>query len=108
MEGLRLSLDAPPELVEAIAARAAEIVLERLEAQGPAPDSPFFSIDEAAGYMRCTAQRVYDLRSSGRLTKFSDGTRAVVSRAEVDALLGFDAQPSPIASRGRNGSGIRR
>ncbi|MDP9256868.1 MAG: helix-turn-helix domain-containing protein [Actinomycetota bacterium] len=89
MSADRLSITVPPELEERIAQRAAAIVLERLERSenGSAP-SPYLSISEAADYARCDRQRIYDLRSSGRLSRIGDGTRALVLRAELDEYLG--------------------
>jgi excisionase family DNA binding protein len=81
-----LSLPFPRTLVEAIAERAAEIVLEQ-RADDRDVSSPWLSIAEAADYARCDRQRIYDLRSSGRLSPYSDGSRAVVSRVELDAHL---------------------
>jgi hypothetical protein len=73
------------EAVEAIARLAAELVLERLDAAAPAGD--WFTIDEAATFLRCKPRRIYDLRSSGRLGRFSEGGRALVSRRELAALV---------------------
>jgi excisionase family DNA binding protein len=80
----RLTLTFPPELVEAIAARAAELVLER---QPTSSTSPYLSVPEAAEYLRAKPQRVYDLLSARRLTRFKDGARVLVSRTECDAYL---------------------
>jgi excisionase family DNA binding protein len=68
-------------LVEAVAERAAELVLERLELR---PASPYLSVDEAAEYLRCSKQRIYDLLSSGRLTRLKDGSRVLQLRSELD------------------------
>ena len=79
-----MTLQLPAELVEAIAQRVAEILAPRLEA--PAA-SPYMSIGEAAEHARCLKQRIYDLRSAGVLTKYGDGSRALVLRAELDEYL---------------------
>jgi excisionase family DNA binding protein len=76
--------------VEVIAERAAEIVLERLSASSPT--SPYCSVAEAAERIRAKPQRVYDLLSARRLTRFKDGRRTLVSRAEIDAYLADDAR----------------
>lgn len=81
-----LSIELPAELLEQLAHRAAEIVVERLQAAQP-NGSPYLTIAEAADYARCTRQRIYDLRSSGRLTRHGDGTRALILRTELDDLL---------------------
>jgi excisionase family DNA binding protein len=88
-----LVLQLPAELVDAIAERAAEIVLERTAAAA----SPYFTIPEAADYMRCGRRRVDNLLSAGRLTRVKDGRRTLVLRAEVDAMLRGD--PTGVALR---------
>jgi excisionase family DNA binding protein len=74
----------PPEAIEAIAQRAAELVLAQLPARQP---SPYLSVDEAAVYLRCTKQRVYDLVSAGRLPRHKDGARLLLRRSDLDALV---------------------
>lgn len=91
-----LAIALPPEIVEAIAQRAAEIVVGLEErAAASAPASPYMTIPEAAEYLRCPRQRVDDLLSQHRLTRHKDGARTLVSRAEIEAYLGS----------GRNGGG---
>lgn len=41
------------------------------------------TIPEAAEYLRCSRQRIDDLLSQRRLTRFKDGARTLVSRAEL-------------------------
>ena len=92
-----LTFTLPPELVEQVAQRAAALVLERQPAQTL---SPFMTIAEAAEYLRCKRQRIDDLLSSGRLTRHKDGTRTLVSRAELAAYIGADC-PS-VATNGKS------
>jgi excisionase family DNA binding protein len=88
MKGDGLMLTLPREAIDAIANRAAEIVLERLaSADTPPPVSPYLTADEAAAYARCDRQRIYDLRSSGRLTRLGHGGRALILRTELDKLI---------------------
>jgi excisionase family DNA binding protein len=68
--------------------QVATIVLDRLGAERRISPSPWLTAAEAADYIRSGVQRIYDLRSSGRLTRYRDGSRAMVSRDELDALLG--------------------
>lgn len=82
----------PDALVTDIAERAAVIVLARLT-PSEALASPYLSVREAAAYIRSKPQRIYDLRSSGRLTRFTDGRRALVSRVELDAYLEAGSRP---------------
>jgi excisionase family DNA binding protein len=81
-----VTLTIPSEVVEAIAVRAAEIVTATI-----APDingsTPYLTIPEAAEYLRCSRQRIYDLLSAGRLTRYKDGRRVLVARAELEAHL---------------------
>jgi excisionase family DNA binding protein len=81
-----LTLTVPAELLDALADRAAAITLERIDAAARAA-SPYLTVAEAAGYLRCKPQRVYDLLSARRLTRYKDGRRVLVSRAELDAYL---------------------
>jgi excisionase family DNA binding protein len=49
--------------------------------------SPFMSVAEATDYLRCRPQRVYNLVAEGRLTRCKDGTRLLLLREEVRALV---------------------
>jgi excisionase family DNA binding protein len=92
MTPLTLSLPVPPALVEAIAQRAAQLVLERL-GERPKGESPYLTIPEAAAYARCKRQRIDDLLSSRRLTRYKDGRRTLILKAELEARLQGDACP---------------
>lgn len=76
------------DALEVLAQRAAELVLEQLDASLV---SPYLTVKEAAQRMRCSRQRVDDLLSQGRLRRLKDGTRTLVLRAEVDTYLGAAA-----------------
>ena len=83
-------------LVELVAERAAAIVLEQLPIGSPS--SPYLNVDEAADYLRCERQRIYDLLSARRLTKLKDGSRVLLLRSELgerertqDQMLATDA-----------------
>jgi excisionase family DNA binding protein len=89
--GARLTLELPAEVIEAIAERAAAIVVQRLEQ--PAAESPFMTVAEAAGYARCKPQRIYDLLSSRRLTRHKDGARTLIQRQELEAYLAATTGP---------------
>jgi hypothetical protein len=79
-----MHLELPNDVVEAIAQRAAEIVLER---SAPVEESPYFTVEEAAAFLRCRPQRIYNLRSDGRLSRLTDGGRALILRAECEKLV---------------------
>lgn len=83
---MSLSIDLPDEALEQLAQRVADILEERTAATAPSPR--WMTVDQAAEYIGAKQQRVYDLRSSGRLTRHGDGARALVDRRELDRLVG--------------------
>lgn len=90
-----LSLAIPEAVVEQVARRAAEIVLERIaNEQRQEPASPYVTIPEAAQLLRCKRQRVDDLLSAGRLRRAArDGRRVLLLRADVEAYALRGADP---------------
>ncbi|MHB8643892.1 MAG: helix-turn-helix domain-containing protein [Gaiellaceae bacterium] len=54
---------------------------------GTSEPSPYMSVREAAEYMRCSRQRIDDLLSQRRLTRFKDGSRTLVRRDEIEVML---------------------
>jgi excisionase family DNA binding protein len=80
-----LTITLPPDAAEAIAQRAAAIVLERLSAEPRIAE--YLTVSEAAEYLRSKPQRIYDLLSARRLTRHKDGRRVLVSRVELDTYL---------------------
>jgi excisionase family DNA binding protein len=78
-----LSLGVPPELVELIAGRVAELVAERL----PDRPEPWLDADAAAEYLAAPRSRVYELVERGRLCPHRDGRRLLFRRADLDAAL---------------------
>lgn len=64
-----LSLGVPPELVEAIAGKVAEMVA----AKTPEHPDPYMRIEEAAEYLRCPISRIRDLKDQGKLRHYRDG-----------------------------------
>ncbi|MDQ3090903.1 MAG: helix-turn-helix domain-containing protein [Actinomycetota bacterium] len=81
--GTNLALAVPPELIEALAARVAEILDERQRPAAP----EMLTVGEAAELLRCRRQRVYDLLSQGRLPHLKDGARVLIRRAELFGYL---------------------
>ena len=119
-----LTLTLSVEGLEAIADRVCEVIeTRRGEGPGRGPSARvsregegvghYLTVAEAANYLRAKPQRVYDLLSARRLTRFKDGRRVLVSRAELEAYLAGTA-PSAIAPalphtpQSRMGSGPRR
>lgn len=76
-DGFDLKL--PPEAVEAIAQRAAEIVAERSSAE---PDG-FLDAAGAADFLACSTSRIYTLVSAERIPVHRDGSRLLFDRAEL-------------------------
>ena len=58
----------------------------RIEFEHPRP-SPYMTVAEAADFLRCKPQRIYDLRSARKLKAYSDGSRALISREELQRLV---------------------
>lgn len=71
----------PHGLIEAIASRVAEILLEQ---RG---DDPLMTVQEAADYLRTRPQRIYDLCNEGGLTPIKDGRRSLFRRSQIDGYL---------------------
>lgn len=80
-----VSVTLPPAVVEALVVQVTERVLERFRPE-PAT-SPYLTAAEAAEYLRCSRQRIYDLSSAGRLNPLKEGRRSLYMRDELDALL---------------------
>lgn len=87
LAGTELGLVIPPALLESIARRVLELMAEQGRLAEPATVSEFMTVEEAADYLRCSRQRVYDLVSSRRLPKYRDGTRVLLKRSDIDAYL---------------------
>jgi excisionase family DNA binding protein len=92
-------------VLEAIAERAAELVMAQLDAGS---SSPYLDVAEAAAFLRCSRQRVYDLLSARRLTRHRDGSRVLLERAELVEYVSGGVAPSlPRAARSRSARGFR-
>jgi excisionase family DNA binding protein len=73
----------------------AELLSElRAELGTHGAQSPFMTIKEAADYLRCDRQRVYDLLSSRRLPRVKEGTRVLIRRDDIDAYLNANGSRS--------------
>lgn len=69
-----------PDAVEAIAARAAELVLERLGQNG----SPWLTREQAAAYLSLPVSR---LEKDRRIPCHREGRRVLYHRSELDRFL---------------------
>jgi hypothetical protein len=74
-------------LLDELVDRVADRVVRRLEAREPTPQIELLSVPEAAAVLRCKPQRIYDLRSAGRLPRTVEGGRAVVRRSDLERLV---------------------
>jgi hypothetical protein len=74
-------------LLDEFVERVADRVARRLEGHEAAPSTELLSVREAAAALRCKPQRVYDLRSAGRLPRTVEGGRAVVRRSDLEQLV---------------------
>jgi excisionase family DNA binding protein len=82
-------LSLPPEWVEAVATRVAELLADRIDAAS----RPYLDVDEAAAYLRTSRQRIYDLIAAGRLQPHRDGRRVLFRREALDAALVAPEEP---------------
>jgi excisionase family DNA binding protein len=73
-------------LLDELVERVADRVVRRLNAL-PTYAGELLTIPEAAELLRCKPQRLYDLRSAGRLPRTVEGGRAVVRRSDLDRLV---------------------
>jgi excisionase family DNA binding protein len=77
-------VELPQEVIDELVELVTALVLERLR---PQERSPYMSVPEAAAFLRAKPQRVHDLLSARKLTRFKDGSRTLVLRAELEALV---------------------
>lgn len=84
-----MTFSVPPEIIEAIAERAAEIAIEQVRSEFAlmVEISPYMTVQEAAEFLRCSRQRVDDLLSQRRLTRLKEGARTLILREEVQAYV---------------------
>jgi excisionase family DNA binding protein len=89
---LRLGSSSPfglllDEAIERLAERVADLLEERARPRLGNAAPVLLSVTEAAEMLRCKPQRVYDLRSAGRLPRTTEGGRAVVRRSDLERLV---------------------
>ena len=66
----------PPEVLEQLAVRVADILQERQNQTAAGSVSRWLTMEGAAAYIGANRQRIYDLRSDGRLSRNGDVGRA--------------------------------
>jgi excisionase family DNA binding protein len=74
----------PDDLIEVIAARAAELVAER---QTSVEDRWLRGADRIAAYLDCPRSRIYALVSARRIPVHHDGSALIARRSELDRWL---------------------
>jgi excisionase family DNA binding protein len=95
---VKLTIGGQPFVIagEAVRAELDEKLIEEIEeavlvslvsAQARDLGSPYFSVQEAADYLRTTPQAIYDRLSAGKLKRVKDGRRTLIERAEIERLL---------------------
>jgi excisionase family DNA binding protein len=77
-----IALELPEELLDAVAKRAAQIVLE----QTSEPDE-WLTSDQAAQYLKCGRRRIFNLVSDGRIPVHREGVRLMFLKSELDAWI---------------------
>jgi excisionase family DNA binding protein len=68
----------------------ADALAERLGASTATSNvgqEPYWTAEQAAAYIAADKQRIYDLRSQGRLRCVKDGSRLLTRRSWLDAYL---------------------
>jgi hypothetical protein len=95
-----LALPLPPEFVEAIAKRAAELAFERLRAEQPEPAAQrwLYGAQAVAEYLGWPVGRIQKLTAAGRIPhhRLEDEQRVTYRTDELDAWLdGFYEGPRP-------------
>ena len=70
---MNVRLDLPDHVLDDLVERVTARVLEQLDASRA--EAELMNVREAAEFLRCSRQRVYDLLSDGRLERFKDGSR---------------------------------
>jgi hypothetical protein len=73
-----LTLGVPPELIEVIARRTAELLGERQQAP-----SPWLRVPAAAAYLDCSPDRIHDLVQLGKLVPDGHDGRKPLFRPET-------------------------
>lgn len=71
----------PSTVIEEIEER----VYARVEKRFTTP-SPYFTVAEAASFLNCKADRIYQLLTQRRLSRVKEGGRTLLLRAEIEAL----------------------
>jgi excisionase family DNA binding protein len=88
---MNIGIELPPEVVEQIARRAAQLVSEREVVSV----SPWLDTKGAAEYIAAPVGRIHDLVGLRKLTPRRDGRRLLFHRADLDRYLEGGESPEP-------------
>ena len=78
-----LAFPVPDDFLELVVSE----VMRRLTDQADDLRREWLTVDEAAAHIGARPQRIYDLRSAGRLPRTGDGSRVLVRRSDLDDYL---------------------
>jgi Helix-turn-helix domain len=93
MAAIRLGAGAVIELEGASLEALADLVADRLEERGVSEPEPWLGVQDAAAYLGCSTDRIYELVSLRKgnpdagLEFRKDGSRLVFRREWLDAVL---------------------
>ena len=82
-----ITLTLPGSVVDVLAARIVNCVAAEIAGLRRAELPVYFTTDEAADYLRCKPQRIYDLVSERKLPVLKEGSRSLFRREHLDALV---------------------
>lgn len=92
-----VNLTLPPEALDALAERVADILEERgaLPAASGSEDEWLRGADAIAAYLGCSRSRIYALTSARRLPVQKDGAALVARRSDLDRFIEQGGAASP-------------
>lgn len=84
---MSFTFELPEHFVDRLARRVAELSREADRAS----TEPYLDVEQAAAYLACNRDRIYDLKAIGRLRYAQDGRRLLFRREWLDEALEVDA-----------------
>ena len=82
-----ITLTLPGNVIDALAARIVACVTAEIGGVKGVALPVYFTNDEAADYLRCKPQRIYDLVSERKLPVLKEGSRSLYRREHLDAVV---------------------
>ncbi|HVM16420.1 MAG TPA: helix-turn-helix domain-containing protein [Gaiellaceae bacterium] len=86
-----LTVALPPDFLNQLVELVTAEVADRLAAARDTTPPKMLTVKQAAALIGAKPQRIYDLLSQRRLTRYKEGGRTLVSREELEALVRPDA-----------------